>query len=299
MKVGVIGLGDIATKAYLPILATNQNIEPWICTRNPEVLQRYSQQYRIKKCYEDFHKLISDGPDIVFIHSATDSHYAIAKACLNAGIPTFIDKPISYSFAECEDIIELAKQKKLQLHIGFNRRFAPLYKNFFGKKPIHIYYQKNRFNLPADPRVFVYDDFIHVLDTLLFLSKGKTQDLNIQPCFIEDKLASIWVNWRNDGSIFTAEMNRVSGMTEELLQFTSENEKWHIANLSEGIHYSNNQSQPLKFNDWENTLKKRGFVDMINHVLHHVNANLPCDYDSMLASHRLCEIVVQRMQTKT
>lgn len=38
MKIAMIGLGDIAQKAYLPVLAQWPDIELVLCTRNPKVL---------------------------------------------------------------------------------------------------------------------------------------------------------------------------------------------------------------------------------------------------------------------
>lgn len=34
MRIGIIGLGDIAQKAYLPVLSKKEGIELVLCTRN-------------------------------------------------------------------------------------------------------------------------------------------------------------------------------------------------------------------------------------------------------------------------
>ena len=40
MRIAMIGLGDIAQKAYLPLLASDERVTPLLCTRNPAVLEK-------------------------------------------------------------------------------------------------------------------------------------------------------------------------------------------------------------------------------------------------------------------
>ncbi|MGV8983061.1 hypothetical protein [Clostridium sp.] len=49
MKVGIIGLGDIAQKGYLPVLTEKENIELILCTRNVDTLKKLSKKYRINQ----------------------------------------------------------------------------------------------------------------------------------------------------------------------------------------------------------------------------------------------------------
>ena len=38
MRIALIGLGDIAQKAYLPLLMSDERVTPLLCTRSPSVL---------------------------------------------------------------------------------------------------------------------------------------------------------------------------------------------------------------------------------------------------------------------
>ncbi len=49
MKIGIIGLGDIAKKAYLPVLLERENTQLVLCTRNEAVLQKLAEKYRIQE----------------------------------------------------------------------------------------------------------------------------------------------------------------------------------------------------------------------------------------------------------
>ena len=58
MRIGLIGLGDIAQKAYLPVISSMEGVTPVLCTRNSEVLARLVQTYNLEEGYADVSDLI-------------------------------------------------------------------------------------------------------------------------------------------------------------------------------------------------------------------------------------------------
>ena len=295
MRIAMIGLGDIAHKAYLPVVANHAEITPLLCTRNATTLNNLSRQYRITEASTDIAELLRAQPDAAMIHSNTESHAQLAVQFLTAGIPVFIDKPLSYHLHECEALLNLAEQKNLPLTVGFNRRCAPLIAPLakVGDKN-HIHWQKNRPNLPDDPRRFIFDDFIHVLDSLRFLAPGVLRDLRVFSYGSKQSLAAIQVQWRCDATLLTASMNRISGLTEERLELFAEQQKWQIESLTSGVHYRQNQQTPLGFGDWDNTLYKRGFTTMVDKWVEQVKRGALSDHEDILATHQLCEEVVKK-----
>lgn len=101
MRIALIGLGDIARKAYLPLLANDERVTPLLCTRSPSVLGKLARQYRIGECFTG-RCAAGRRPDAVMIHAATAVHGKLAELCLRAGIPTFVDKPLCDSAGEVE-----------------------------------------------------------------------------------------------------------------------------------------------------------------------------------------------------
>ncbi|WP_339897628.1 Gfo/Idh/MocA family oxidoreductase [uncultured Gilvimarinus sp.] len=301
MRIAMVGLGDIAQKAYLPVVARHRAVSPILCTRNTGVLQRLAGQYRVSETYTHYDQLLAAKPDAVMIHASTESHYYLARAALEQGIGVFVDKPISYQLAEAEALVELAKHSNTPLFCGFNRRYAPLYQAPLATAPIHLHYQKNRYNLPDDARVFIYDDFIHVLD-FVRQAAGVQQvagiELQVSAYTPQNKLGSVNVSFTGQGGrYFSAAMNRLSGQARERLEYSSLNESWQIDNVASGIHYRENQAFTLGFSDWDDTLYKRGFVDMFEAfvaMLQRGDADAPY-LDGVLASHQLCERVLQRL----
>ena len=125
MKIGIIGLGDIAQKAYLPVLSEKEGIELILCTRNAETLDKLASKYRIQEKVRTVEELITKGIDAAFVSTATEAHFEVAEKLLKNGINVYIDKPISMNFQETEKIVKLSKEHDKIAMVGFNRRFIP------------------------------------------------------------------------------------------------------------------------------------------------------------------------------
>lgn len=302
LNIALVGLGDIAQKAYLPILANHADVNPILCTRDKQVLAQLKQQYRIDTVYDNVDKLIASQPDAVMIHSATSSHFALAQACLAANIATFVDKPLCDNQAQCQELAALAKQHNTLLYVGFNRRFAPLISPMASGDNLHVIWQKNRVDLAASPRQFIFDDFIHLVDGLRFLAglapDYQPSDLQVNSAVIDGKLQRIHIQFSHNNKLFEASMNRQSGVTEEQLQLYRHNEKYQIDSLTQGQHFQAGQCQNLGFNDWTSYLHSRGFEAMITDWLH-CAAQPQIDWqrlDEQIASHQMCEHILQRVE---
>jgi len=301
IRIAFIGLGDIAQKAYLPIVTNHAKVQPILCTRNTKTLNRLAIKYRIDETYSDVDELIRNKVDAAMIHSSTVSHFILVSKFLNAGIPIFLDKPLCYNLSESEELLNLAAQKQVLLYLGFNRRFAPLIQTLtHHPNPIQINWQKNRVGLPDAPRVFVLDDFIHVLDTLRFLGTSIAENIQVFSKLQNNKLESLQVQWQQNGALFNGSMNRISGITEERVEYYTADNKWQIEELVSGFHYKNEIIKPLGFNNWENTLYKRGFLNLFEDWLSALQAT---NFDTnrnqdIWETHHLCEMVVQKVLKK-
>ncbi|WP_416305113.1 Gfo/Idh/MocA family protein [Neptunicella sp. SCSIO 80796] len=300
MRIAIIGLGDIAQKAYLPIVANHPSITPVLCTRNSIVLRNIAAKYRIQETYNDIDDVLANRPDAVMIHTSTDSHFSLAKQCLQAGVAVFIDKPVSYYYAECEQLVNLAIGKNIPLIVGFNRRFAPLYQLFKQVRPVQVFYQKNRYNLPAAARQLVFDDFIHVVDFVRHCAGQMPEDIDIFAHRRQELLASVQIQWQHQGGLFCASMNRINGLNEERLEYFADNKKWQIENLRHGQVWQDNTVTELGFDDWQTTLYKRGFVAMVDDMLVQLEKgiNNPLSSQQILDTHYLCEQVTTRVNNQ-
>ena len=295
MKIGIIGLGDIAQKGYLPVLNTKENIEVILCTRNLDTLNKLSKKYRITECVQTVDELVKKDIDAVFVSAATNAHFELAKKILENNINIYIDKPISLNLNESIEITKLANKKGLISMIGFNRRFSPMISKLkeHGKANI-IIIQKNRFNLPENTRLVIVQDFIHVVDTLRFLMNTEVKDIQVHYLEKDNLLQNVVIELIGDECTAIGIMNRKNGITEEIIEYMTDNNKYVVENFVETTHLHKKNKTISKFNDWDPTLYKRGIYQIIDYFIDCVENKKtpePSISDSLI-THEICEKIV-------
>ncbi|WP_028863429.1 Gfo/Idh/MocA family protein [Psychromonas aquimarina] len=307
MRIAVIGIGDIAQKAYLPVLTQLKGVELVFCTRNKNRLQQLALQYRIKEVYQDYRQLSKVNIDAVMIHSSTASHPEICAYFLQLGLPVFVDKPLADNAFDCERLYELAEKSRLPLYMGFNRRFIPLYIQYLpglqcgSSEPplLSLRWEKNRHNLPADIRTFVFDDFIHPLDSINIGAKSNLDGLQLSRQFQGKQLARLDVQWQLENTIFEASMNRLYGITCERVCANFANRSYEFDSFVSGRCLQDNQETIIRLQDWIPMLDAKGFCSMIEDWISVVKAGKlkQAVVERNLASHQLAEAVCQKIQS--
>jgi virulence factor len=301
MKIGLIGLGDIARKAYLPVFSEREDIELILCTRNVDTLDKLSARYKVKEKVQTVEELMKKGIDAAFVSTASNAHYEITEKLLKNGIHVYIDKPITMNINESSRIVELAKAGGNIAMVGFNRRFIPMVKSLKEKgKANMIIMQKNRFKAPDYIRTFVVQDFIHVVDTLRFLMDTPVKDIKIQYDRNGELLNNLIVQLIGEGCTAIGIMNKNTGVTEEIIEYMTAEDKYVINNLVETTKYHNKEVSIDKFGDWDPTLYKRGFYQIVEHFINCVKNNRlpePAIEDSLI-THELCERIVKHIASE-
>ena len=127
LRVGMIGLGDIAQKAYLPVLTARSDVELHLLTRDRAKLDRIGDAYRIPHRYSEIDALLEAGIGAAFVHAATAAHLPLVERLLDAGRHVYVDKPLDAGYEGAEQLVRLAQRRQRSLMVGFNRRYAPDY----------------------------------------------------------------------------------------------------------------------------------------------------------------------------
>ncbi|MFE4996309.1 Gfo/Idh/MocA family protein [Streptomyces mirabilis] len=300
MKVGCIGLGDIAQKAYLPVLGVQPGVELHLQTRTPATLARVGDSLHLppEQRHTDLSDLLAQNLDAAFVHAATVAHPEIVTRLLEAGIPTFVDKPLAYELADSERLVRLAEERNVSLAVGFNRRHAPGYTQCADHPRDLILMQKNRIGLPEDVRTMVLDDFIHVVDTLRFLAPGPIDDVTVRARVEGGLVHHVVLQLAGDGFTALGVMNRLSGSAEEILEVSGQDTKRQVVNLAEVIDHKG-QPSVRRRGDWVPVARQRGIEQGVLAFLDAVRAGKVLSARDALATHELCERVVRAVQERS
>ncbi|MER6383701.1 Gfo/Idh/MocA family oxidoreductase [Streptomyces sp. NPDC001250] len=299
MKVGCIGLGDIARKAYLPVLGTQPGIELHLQTRTPATLDRVADTLHLPagRRHTTLDSLLAAGLDAAFVHAPTTAHPEIVTRLLAAGVPTYVDKPLAYELADSERLVNLAEERGVSLCVGFNRRYAPGYAQCLEHPRELILMQKNRVGLPEQPRSMILDDFIHVVDTLRFLVPGPVDDVTVRARVADGLLHHVVLQLGGDGFTALGVMNRLSGSTEEILEVSGQDTKRQVLNLAEVIDHKG-QPTVRRRGDWVPVARQRGIEQAVLAFLDAVRAGKVLSARDALATHELCERVVRAVEDR-
>ncbi|MFF3316379.1 Gfo/Idh/MocA family protein [Streptomyces sp. NPDC003035] len=299
MKVGCIGLGDIAQKAYLPVLAALPGVELHLQTRTRATLERVAETHHIPavRRHSDLDSLLSAGLDAAFVHAPTAVHAEIVTRLLQAGVATYVDKPLAYEYAESERLVELAEEHGVGLTVGFNRRLAPSYAQCLDHPRELILMQKNRIGLPEDPRTLVLDDFIHVVDTLRFLLPGEVEHTDVRARIRDGLMHHVVLQLSGDGFTAIGMMNRMNGSTEEILEVSGQDTKRQVLNLADVVDHKG-QPTVRRRGDWVPVARQRGIEQAVLSFLEAVRAGKRLSARDALSTHELCERVVREALTQ-
>lgn len=105
----------------------------------------------------------------------TSAHYAIAKKALLAGKHLFIEKPLTHSLSEAQELIELTQQTGAKVQIGHVERFNPALLALKDQLLAPMFVEGHRlatFSPRGTDVSVVLDLMIHDLDILLHLVKS-------------------------------------------------------------------------------------------------------------------------------
>ena len=118
--------------------------------------------------------------DAVSIAATTTAHYMIAKECLNAGKHIFIEKPITATIPQAEELVNLANSLNLNLQVGHIERFNPALlsvEKYIGDPKFIQTDRLAQFNPRGTDVAVVLDLMIHDIDIILSLVKSKVKNV--------------------------------------------------------------------------------------------------------------------------
>jgi len=174
LKIAVIGAGGIAQKAYFPLLAVMPDVEiAGIFSRTQARVDETCRRWKISKGTTDLSDILALKPQAALVISSTDSHYAICREMLENGIDVYTEKSLTASSTHSFDLARIARENNRILAVGYNRRYALLYKKakeIMGNRKVELALIQKHRTQASNPTLFdqYLDDTIHQIDLMRF-----------------------------------------------------------------------------------------------------------------------------------
>jgi len=119
LKVAIIGCGKIADAHASQIQRIKGCRIVGVCDREPLMARQLHDRFKVDFYTGDLEELLHvTKPDVVHITTPPDSHFGIAKRCLEAGCHVYVEKPFTLYAHEAEKLIALANERRLKVTAG-------------------------------------------------------------------------------------------------------------------------------------------------------------------------------------
>lgn len=126
VNLGLVGVGYWGPNLARNLNNTENGCLAWVCDANPKALEKISNSYPRTKTTGDVGELLN-APDLdaVVVATPAATHFEIAKRCLTAGKHVMVEKPLSMSSVQCDELIQIAAEKDLRLMVGHTFLYSP------------------------------------------------------------------------------------------------------------------------------------------------------------------------------
>ncbi|MBB6734109.1 Gfo/Idh/MocA family protein [Cohnella zeiphila] len=128
LKVGIVGLGEVAQVIHLPILkalADRYEVAA-LCDISPSLLRWAGEFYNVSHLYRDAAELARQ-PDLdaVFVLNSDEYHAECAIAAARSGKHVLVEKPMTLTVADADAMIRARDESGVRIMVGYMRRYAP------------------------------------------------------------------------------------------------------------------------------------------------------------------------------
>lgn len=232
------------------------------------------------KAYTDYRELIGS-IDVASIATSTPSHYAIARELLDHGIHLLIEKPMTLSLKEADELIEIADRNQVILQIGHIERFNPalIHIEQTIKQPEFIEVTRlTRYRPRNTDTGVILDLMIHDLDIVLSLVNAEVDNIHAKGVKVwsdEIDIANARLIFKN-GCVANVTESRISLKSERKIRIFSHN-GYHSIDMqnhtSQYYQISDRQKQQFTSEDYAPDKNADPLQDEIKHFLHCVQHN--------------------------
>lgn len=213
MKAGVIGVGYLG-KYHAQKYKAMDGVELVGVADVDSVLAETIAKENNCKAFTDYRELLQQ-VDAVSVVVPTSYHHKVALDCIEAGVDMLMEKPITTTVEEADEIIGKASEKKLILQVGHLERFNPAVEAMIPSLTVPVFIESQRIstfkNRGVDVDV-VLDLMIHDIDIILNLIDSKVTQIDASGVsVITDNIdiANVRIGFEN-GAVANVTASRIS-----------------------------------------------------------------------------------------
>jgi len=179
LKAGVLGAGHLG-KIHLKLLDQSDKFE---LAGFYDPVKENAIQVAEEFGYHNFDTIeeLINAVDVVDIVTPTMNHYECAKMAIKKGRHIFIEKPITNTVAEAEELRDLVKQLNVRGQVGHVERFNPAFLAVKDKIKNPMFIEAHRlaeFNPRGTDVPVVLDLMIHDIDIILSVVNSRVKNVH-------------------------------------------------------------------------------------------------------------------------
>ncbi|HKK74292.1 MAG TPA: Gfo/Idh/MocA family oxidoreductase [Saprospiraceae bacterium] len=214
LKIGVLGAGHLGKIHLKCIQLASEHLDlVGFYDTDPANAEKVSADLGIT-AFDDLNQLI-DAVDIIDIVTPTTTHYELAKRAIVRGKHLFIEKPITHTVEEAEELLELSKKHQVKVQVGHVERFNPALLALDADQLDPKFIEAHRlaiFNPRGTDVSVVLDLMIHDIDIILSMIDSEVSKISANGVAVVSStpdIANARIEFKN-GAVANVTTSRIS-----------------------------------------------------------------------------------------
>jgi predicted dehydrogenase len=147
IKVAIVGCGKIADDHAQQIKGIPGCEIVGVCDREELMARQLGERFDVENYFSSVNELLEKAkPEVIHITTPPQSHYELAKKCMEAGCHVYVEKPFTINAREAKELIGIAEEKELKITAGHDAQFTNaarqmreiIRKGYLGGAPVHM-----------------------------------------------------------------------------------------------------------------------------------------------------------------
>jgi len=178
IKIGLIGAGHLG-KIHIRLLKEIKEFDLiGFYDTNPVNSKKITSEFGISS-FSSAKELI-DSSDAIDVVTPTKYHFEYAKMAIEKGKHLFVEKPITATIDEAQELVKLSKEKEVKVQVGHVERFNPAFIAIQKDCNNPMFIEAHRlaeFNPRGTDVPVVHDLMIHDIDIVLSIVKSEVKSI--------------------------------------------------------------------------------------------------------------------------